>query len=150
MCANLKSIQTSLGVQVCRASWVLQCTEGFAAAGHEMAQQIPVCCWEQRAEPWRNGKGPSFGDLLPAKQSHGRKETSIYPSQQTSRRSLPALCWRMLPKGCTQPPICPSCAVCHHAMTATSMSPSAKTTEQERALLFLPPLLTQLGGLGPG
>lgn len=98
----------------CRASRVLQCTEGVAAAGHEMAQQIPLCCWEQRAEPWRNGKSLSFGDPLPAKQSHGQRETSIYPSQQTCRSSLPAPYWWMLPKGCTQPPICPSIAVSPH------------------------------------
>lgn len=37
-----------------------------------------------------------------------------------------------------------------HSATAISLSPSAKTTGEERALLFLPPLLTQLGGLEPG
>lgn len=36
------------------------------------------------------------------------------------------------------------------ATTATGVSPSATTTGEERALLFLPPLLTQLEGLGPG
>ena len=37
-----------------------------------------------------------------------------------------------------------------HSATAIGLSPSAKTTGEERALLFLPPLLTQLGGLELG